>query len=385
MTADAARDIRTRLEPRVDEMAALLIELVGIESASDDPAGLETMADRLELLFGDFGQLDRHRTGPGGASHLVLEVPGDRADLPPLAVLTHFDTVWPAGTLADMPAVVDGNGRLTGPGCFDMKGGLVLLWYALGELRATGRAPRRDVRILFSCDEEVRSRTARPLIGKLADGVTAALVLEAPLPGGVLKTARKGAAIYRVDIAGRAAHAGIEPGKGASAIIELAHQIHALHALTDESRGTTVNVGVVSGGTRPNVVPDRATAQIDVRTSTLAEAERVDNAIKALRPQVPGTRVTAVPDLSRPPMEPTAASRRLFDLAREVAAGMGISDLACGATGGASDANLVAAMGIPTLDGLGPEGGGAHAPDEHVLIESMPRRAALIAGLLTTI
>lgn len=363
-------------------MAGLLGELVRIESASDDPAGLNAMADRLVELFGAFGQLERHRTGPDGASHLVLSVPGADPGLPPIAVLGHYDTVWPRGTLARLPSRVDERGRLTGPGCFDMKGGLVLLYHALRELRATGRLPRRGARVLFSCDEEVRSRTARPLIDSLARDAAAALVLEAPLPGGALKTARKGAGIYRLEIAGRAAHAGIEPRAGASAVLELAHQIQALHALGDHANGTTVNVGVVHGGTRPNVVAATAEAHIDVRTTTVAEADRVDQQIKALRPVLPGVRLTVVPDLSRPPMEPTAASRKLFALARTIAAAMGVPDLADGATGGASDANLVAAKGVPTLDGLGPEGGGAHADGEHVLVDSLPRRAALIAGLL---
>ncbi len=386
--AEIAAKIRTRLEPRRAEMADLLVELAGIESATDDPAGLDRMAGRLEELFSPFGPIVQHPIGPGGASHLVLSVDGATPDsdaLPHAAVFGHYDTVWPKGSIERLPACVDSDGIATGPGCFDMKGGLVQLYYAFTELRRLGRRPRRAVRVLFSCDEEVRSRTSRGLIQQLAAGAAVAYVLEAPLPGGGLKTARKGAAIYRLEIEGRAAHAGIEPEKGASAVVELAHQIHALHVLNDRARGTTVNVGVVGGGTRPNVVAARAHAEIDVRTTTMAEADRVDRSIKALRPEVPGTRLIPVPDLSRPPMELTAAGRRLFERARAIAEGMGIAELAGGATGGASDAKLVAAAGVPTVDGLGPEGGGAHADDEHVLTESMPRRAALIAGLLAEV
>jgi glutamate carboxypeptidase len=388
--AQVAAEIRTRLEPRRAEMADLLVELTGIESATDDPAGLERMAGRLAELFSPFGPIARHPIGPGGASHLVLSVEGaapaagDRPQ-PYVAVLGHYDTVWPKGSIKRLPARVDSAGIASGPGCFDMKGGLVQLYYALAELRLLGRPPRRPLRILFNCDEEVRSRTSRGLIQELAAGAGVAYVLESPLPGGGLKIARKGAAIYRLEIEGRAAHAGIEPERGASAVVELAYQTQAVHALGDPGRGTTVNVGVVAGGTRPNVVAARAHAEIDVRTTTMAEAERVDRSIKALRPVVPGTRLKPVPDLSRPPMEPTAAGRRLFERARAIAAGMGMTDLAGGATGGASDANLIAAAGVPTLDGLGPEGGGAHADDEHVLTESMPRRAALIAGLLAEV
>jgi glutamate carboxypeptidase len=386
--AAVAAEIRGRLEPRRSEMTDLLVELTGIESATDDPAGLSRMAGRLEELFSPFGPIVRHPIGPGGAAHLVLTVEGAEsgpAGLPFAAVLGHYDTVWPRGSIERLPARVDSAGTVTGPGCFDMKGGLVQLYYALAELRGLGRRPRRQVRVLFNCDEEVRSRTSRGLIQELAAGAAVAYVLESPLPGGGLKTARKGAAIYRLEIEGRAAHAGIEPEKGASAVVELAHQIHALHALTDRARGTTVNVGVVAGGTRPNVVAARAHAEIDVRTTTMAEADRVDRAIKGLRPVVPGTRLTPLADLSRPPMEATEAGRRLFERARGIARGMDIPELAGGATGGASDANLVAAAGVPTLDGLGPEGGGAHADDEHVLTESMPRRAALIAGLLAEV
>lgn len=389
--------MRDRLEPRVLEMVDVLSELVGIESASDDRPGLDQMADRLDERFGRFGPIVRHRTGPGGASHLVLTVPGGgqtaaRAEpeagagaVPHTAVLCHYDTVWERGTLDRLPFTVDEHGVARGPGCVDMKGGITLLHFALGELLALGVPPRRPVQVLFSCDEEVRSRTARPLIDSLATGAVAALVLEAPLPGGVLKTARKGVAIYRLVIEGRAAHAGIEPEKGASAVVELAHQVPALHALNDPDRGTSVNVGVIRGGTRPNVVAAHAEAEIDVRTATMDEARRIDEAIRSLEPVLAGTRLTVVPDLGRPPMERTPGTARLFDRARRIAVSMGVPDLREASTGGASDGNLIAARGVPTLDGLGPDGGGAHADDEHVVVASMPHRAALIAGLLAEI
>ena len=223
--------IRDRLERRTEDMALLLSQLVRVESGSDDPAGLNRMADLLLELFRDHGSVERHRIGPGGTSHLVLSVPGGGRHRRHLAVLGHYDTVWPAGSLERMPVHVDGSGRLHGPGSFDMKGGLVQLYYALTELRAAGLPPRRPLQILFSCDEEVRSRTSRPLISAIAQDAAAALVLESPLPGGGLKTARKGTDIYRVDVEGKAAHAGIEPDKGASAILEITHQVQALHQL----------------------------------------------------------------------------------------------------------------------------------------------------------
>ncbi len=379
-----ARQIRGQLERRTDEMCALLQRLVQVESGSDDPAGLDAMADLLTELFGNLGSLTRHRIGPHGTSHLALSVPGAEPDLPHTVVLGHYDTVWPAGTLERMPVRIE-DGRLTGPGSFDMKGGLAQLYYALTELRAAGSRPRRPLRVLFNCDEEVRSRTSRPLISAIAKDAAVALVLESPLPGGGLKTVRKGTGTYRLDIEGRAAHAGIEPGQGASAILELAQQIQALHRLNSPELGTTVNVGTVSGGTRPNVVPAKAEAHIDVRVTTASEADRVDEMIRQLRPTIAGTRLTVTPDLRRPPMVPTPASHALFARASTIATAIGMGELTEGATGGASDANLIAALGVPTLDGLGPEGAGAHAEHEHVLIESMPRRTALIAGLLTEV
>lgn len=374
--------LREHLAARTDEMAALLQRAVGIESGSDDPGGLDRMADLLEELFAARGSVERHRTGAGDTSHLVVTVAGREPEGAHLLVLGHYDTVWPAGTLATMPVRVDARNRLWGPGSFDMKGGLVQLHFALEALHTIGVVPPRPIKILLNCDEEVRSRTSRWLIESLATNAAAALVLESPLPGGALKTARKGAGIYDIAIEGVAAHAGIEPGKGASALLELSHQIQALHDLNDGAAGTSVNVGVASGGSRPNVVAAHAQAQVDVRVTTTHEAERTDRRIQGLRPSLERTRITVTPDLSRPPMEATPESRALFERARYVAALVGIPDLGEGGTGGASDANLVAALGVPTLDGFGPEGDGAHADHEHVLIDSMPSRSALIAGLL---
>jgi glutamate carboxypeptidase len=374
------------LQPRVPAMTQLLKELVEMESASDDPAGLAAMADRLEQLFTPFGSLTRHPAAPSSSHHLVLtidgEAPSTSGDAGDVLVIGHFDTVWRRGTLADMPFTLDSAGVARGPGCFDMKGGLVQLYFALHELARLGIRPRRRMRVLFNCDEEVGSGSSRPLIEQLAGEAAVAYVLEAPLPSGALKTQRKGSAHYNVEITGRAAHAGIEPGRGASAVLELAHQILAVHALNDDAQGTTVNIGIVSGGSRVNVVPPSAKAYVNVRTTTKAESDRVRAAITGLTPNVAGTRVVTQVGLSRPTMERTPEIGSLFATAQRIAAELGSPPLQEGATGGASDANLVVALGVPTLDGLGPEGGGAHADDEHVLVESMPRRAALIAGLL---
>jgi glutamate carboxypeptidase len=359
-------------------MVDLLGRLVSTESPSDVPAALLSVASLLEEVFGDFGPVERIKSERG--RHLHLSVDGDASE-PHALALCHYDTVWPLGTLERIPFSVDADGIARGPGCFDMKGGIVVLNFALQALRSRGLRPRRRLEVLFTCDEEVGSPTSRPVIEGAARGADLAYVLESPLPGGTLKTARKGTGDYLVRITGRAAHAGVEPQKGVSAISELAHQVQALHALNDFAVGTTVNVGVVRGGTRPNVVAAEAEAQVDVRVQTLAEAARIDAAIRGLEPLLPGAKLDIDGGLNRPPMERSAAIAALFDQARQIASGMGV-ELQEGSTGGGSDGNFTAAMGVPTLDGLGPEGEGAHAAHEHVITESFPRRVGLVAGLL---
>ena len=383
MTADElAAEVRASLEPRRSEMVELLGRLVQIESPSDDPAGLARLADEIASLFQQFGTVER--LAPNGVErgpHLRASVEGTDSSAPKAVALCHFDTVWPKGTLERIPFSVDADGVARGPGCFDMKGGIVGLYFALKALRERGLQPRRRLEILFTSDEEVGSPTSRALIEQTARDAALAYVLESPLPGGTLKTARKGTGDYRVRITGRAAHAGVEPQKGISAIDELAHQVIALHALNDYALGTTVNVGVVHGGSRPNVVAAEAEAHVDVRVQTLAEAERIDQAIRGLQPGLAGAVLDVDGGLNRPPMERSEAMARLFERARQIAAAMGV-DLREGSTGGGSDGNFTAAIGIPTLDGLGPEGEGAHAAHEHVLTDSFPRRVALVAGLL---
>jgi len=379
--ADLAPTVRAELEPRRQEMVDLLGRLVRIESPSDDRAGLDRFADQLEALFGDLGSVQRIAAANAERGrHLRLTVEGT-SDAAHAVVLCHYDTVWSLGTLVRIPFSVDAEGVARGPGCFDMKGGIVVLYYALQAMRAHGLRPRRRLEVLFTSDEEVGSPTSRALIEQTARGAAVAYVLESPLPGGTLKTARKGTGDYFVRIAGRAAHAGVEPQKGISATQELAHQIMALHALNDYTSGTTVNVGVVRAGTRPNVVAAAAEAHVDVRVETLAEAARIDAAIRGLSPHLPGASLDIDGGLNRPPMERSPAMAALFGQAQQIASTMGV-DLREGSTGGGSDGNFTAAIGVPTLDGLGPEGEGAHAAHEHVLTESFPRRAALVAGLL---
>ena len=377
---ELAPAVRAELEPRRAEMVDLLGRLVAIESPSDDAAGLNAFAGELERLFADFGPIEAPAGGLG--RHLRLTVRGSPEGAGGHAVaLCHYDTVWPIGTLARIPFSVDADGVARGPGCFDMKGGIAAVYFALQALRARGLAPKRRLEVLFTSDEEIGSPTSRPVIEAAARGAALAYVLESPLPGGTLKTARKGTGDYLVRITGRAAHAGVEPQKGISATQELAHQIMSLHALNDYAMGTTINVGVVHAGTRPNVVAADAEAHVDVRVETLAEADRIDAAIRGLQPRLAGAQLDISGGLNRPPMERSEAMAALFAHAREIAAAMGV-ELQEGATGGGSDGNFTAAIGVPTLDGLGPEGEGAHAAHEHVDTESFPRRVALLAGLL---
>jgi glutamate carboxypeptidase len=275
----------------------------------------------------------------------------------------------------------EAEGRAYGPGTFDMKASLVLLEFALRALRASGARPPRPVVVLLTSDEEIGSPTSQPLIEAEAVGAAYALVPEPPLPGGGLKTARKGVGHFTIEVAGRAAHAGVEPEKGASAIVELAHQILAITRLADPAAGTTLNVGLIEGGSATNVVAASATAKVDVRVTSMAEARRIERAMDELAPVLPGTSVRVSGGVNRPPMERTEAIAGLFARARQIGAALGF-DLTEGPSGGGSDGNITAGLGVPTLDGLGALGDGAHAAYEHVVIDSLPDRAALLAALL---
>ena len=275
------------------------------------------------------------------------------------------------------------DGRLHGPGVFDMKAGVATALAAVRALRET-RGTLPHIVMLWTADEEIGSGTSRAAIEEEARGSTAVLVLEPSLPGGAVKTARKGCGDFELVVGGVAAHAGIDPGKGASAIHELGHQIVELQRLQDVERGVSVNVGRVSGGTRTNVIAADARASIDVRAPTKADAERVERALLGLTPKLTNTTLRVTGGFGRPPLERTAAVARLYATARDVARTLGRA-LAEGSTGGGSDGNFTAALGVPTLDGLGPQGDGAHAIHEHVLIDDLPWRAAFLAGLLITL
>ncbi|HYJ49790.1 MAG TPA: M20 family metallopeptidase [Microbacterium sp.] len=291
-------------------------------------------------------------------------------------VVGHHDTVWPIGSLAARPCVVEDTPRgrlLRGPGSFDMKAGLVIAFHAAAGLSG--------VTLLITGDEEIGSPSSRGLIEEEARRAEAALVLEASADGGALKIERKGTSWYRLEITGRAAHAGLEPERGINATVELAHQVLALGGLGDRALGTTVTPTVAHSGTSANTVPASAAVTIDVRAGTVAEQQRVDTAIRALRPVLPGASLAVAGAINRPPLESSAAAD-LFERARAVAQRLGHPVPGSAAVGGGSDGNFTAGVGTPTLDGLGAVGGGAHADDEHVLVDTLPERTLLVRGLL---
>ena len=307
-------------------------------------------------------------------------MPGREPEDRPAVVLVHIDTVHPVGTLASRPFRIH-DGRASGPGIYDMKAGVALVVEALTLLRERGTPPRRPVQLLVTCDEEVGSHSARPLIDRLAQHAGVVLVPEPCLPDGGVKTSRKGVATYRIRATGRAGHAGLDPGTTVSAIAELLDQARAALALARPELGTTVNIGTIGGGIATNVVAAEAWAGVDVRLAHPAEGERVHAALTSLQPMRTGAGVQVVRSESRPPLVRTAAIIELYHRAREIAHDLGV-ELTEGSSGGGSDGSLAAAAGAPTLDGLGPRGAGAHAADEHVLIDDLPFRLALMARLL---
>lgn len=369
-------------ETNQEAMLAELRDWVLLESPSGDKPALDRLGQRLATRFKALSaEIEVHFRAEVG-DHVLARFPGD-SSLRPALVMCHFDTVWPLGTLDRLPfRLVDD--RAFGPGIFDMKASLVLVASAIEWLKGAGGPLRRPVWALFTSDEETGSHSSRALIESLAQQAAYVLVMEPGMADGALKTARKGVARFDVVVEGKAAHAGVDPENGASAIVELAHQILKIQTFADPARGTTVNVGVIQGGTTTNVVPARAEARVDGRASTLEEAARLEEAMRSLHPQTPGTRVHVTGGFNRPPMERIPASRALYREAREIGQSLGL-DLHEASTGGGSDGNFTAALGVATLDGLGAIGGGAHADHEHILIDSLPPRAALLAMILRTV
>ncbi|WP_420453859.1 M20 family metallopeptidase [Ilumatobacter sp.] len=343
-----------------------LATLVGIESPSREVEALERSAAALSSM------IERHL---GGTCRLIDSPAGPHVHWsgggePEVLLLGHHDTVFPLGTLEARPFAVT-DGIATGPGVFDMLGGIVQAVHGLARLGDTS-----GVELLFSSDEEVGSRESRELIEERARACGNVLVLEPSGDGGSLKTGRKGCGTFEVVVTGRAAHAGLEPENGVNALVECAHQVLAIGAIADAALGTTVTPTVASAGTTDNVVPASAHVVVDVRVESAAETERVESAMRSLVAVDPGATIEVLGGIGRPPM-PESASASLFPLARDAEPGIE----GC-AVGGGSDGNFTAAIGVPTLDGLGAVGGGAHADTEHVVVETMPARGALVANIV---
>ncbi|HEY6270714.1 MAG TPA: M20 family metallopeptidase [Terriglobales bacterium] len=380
----SAADLLRFCEEHRDDMLGGLKTMVELESPSDNKAALDRLGEHLALEFERLGgKVTIHPQADAG-DNLAAEFPG-RSGVKPVLLLGHFDTVWPLGTLAGMPFRVEG-GRVRGPGVLDMKAGISMMMLALRALRAAGsHSDHRPVIVVLDTDEEVGSTTGRPLVEATAKRSEAVLVLE-PAQGlaGHLKTARKGVGDFTIRVTGRASHAGVDFEKGHSAIVELARQILDVSKFTDISRGITVNPGVIQGGTRPNVVAAEAQATIDIRIARAADAAELREKFAALRPYNPECSLEVRGAINRPPMERTEGTVRLFRLAQEQAAKLGMP-LEESATGGGSDGNFTSALGIPTLDGLGGVGEGAHAEHESVLIGELARRTALLASVIANI
>ena len=364
------------------EIKSLLKTLVETESPSQDKAGVDRVAAIVAVearrLGGHVQVIPNRETGDHILARFMPEQKTAGEQRKPILMLCHMDTVFPLGTLSRMP-YRESEGKIFGPGILDMKSGIVIGLAAIEDARRIGL--NRPVTLLCTADEETGSQTSRTVIESLAGESALVLVLEPATPDGALKTWRKGVGHFQVITKGRAAHAGGDHEKGRNAIEAMAHQVIAIQKLTDYGKQTTLNVGVIQGGTVTNVVPEEAIIQVDVRVMQPGEWERLETAMKSLKPALDGTAIEIGGELNRPPMPFDDTMRVTFEKARTLAARLGM-DLKAGGTGGASDANFVAPLGIPVLDGLGAAGNGAHSEREYIFADSLEQKARLVSSLL---
>lgn len=382
-------EIEQYFQTRQSEIVEMIREIVEIESPSYDVGRSKLVAGWIEDQARNIGldlQIERHTVDEYGDHILIRAFTAESADGSPgsknrkhILVLGHTDTVHPVGANLVNPTRIE-DGRFYGCGIFDMKSGIVLMLEALRFFSVSGSRPSRPVTIVLTCDEEVGSFTGRELVEREARGAEVCLVFE-PSAAGRVKTGRKGTGMFTVKTWGKPAHAGLDPEKGASAILELARQIEKLHTLNNGPRGTTVNVCTIKGGTTTNVIPEHAECTVDVRFTSADEAERVEREIRDLQPVDENVKVLVTGGINRPPLERTDAVASLFEKARNIGAEFGY-ELGETQVGGASDGNFVAALGVPVLDGLGISGDGAHRMDEHILIDDILKRATLVTSLL---
>jgi glutamate carboxypeptidase len=368
------------IDARKEEMLGFLSQLVRMESPSQGKSHVDAMIDVLEGEYRNLGfktdRLSRDQFG----NHLLANLAGGEG--PRILFVGHADTVFSLGTLKTMPLRREGN-RLLGPGVEDMKGGLVVMLYGIKALLGLHGSIHGSLRVVVNSDEEPGSPTSRDLWPDLCKDVDWAFILEPARPDGALVLRRKGVGIFHLTVEGRSAHAGAEPEKGASAIRVLAKKILDLESLADLNVGTTVNTGVIQGGTHPYVVPAEAKASIDIRVPTLAERERVLAGLKLVveRVDLPGTQANLEGKFHRPPMEPASGIHLLQKIVEEEGRALNLP-VTWSSTGGASDGNNISAAGVPTVDGMGPIGGGAHSPEEYMEIPSLFQKAVLLASVL---
>lgn len=371
---------------RQREVLALTRALVESESPSGDEAGSKAVVSLLSAAARAINSVTAIERIPAEnyGEHLRVRAFGNgRNSSKTILILGHTDTVHPYGSLQKRPWRVEG-GCAYGPGVFDMKANCALAIEAIRACTSLDLPPQSPVVLLLTCDEETGSQSGRGIVEAEARRARAVLVLEPPAGGGRVKTARKGTGMFTVEARGRAAHAGLEPEKGASAILEIGRQIERLHAMNNPATGISVNVGVVEGGTLSNVVAAEARAEVDLRFSTIEEGARIESEILRLRPVDDRVRLVVRGGINRPPLERTDGVVALYEHARRIAATLDY-ELGEAQVGGASDGNFAAAIGAPVLDGLGIDGDGAHAMHEHVLIDDIPRRGALLSGLIATL
>ncbi len=374
-------------EQRRDAIVQTIRHLVEIESPSDRKAAVDGISVFAAALFQRLGGRTLRHASPHFGDSLQIDFPAqgsESARSKPVLLLGHYDTVYPLGTLANMPCKLE-HGRLHGPGVLDMKSGIALILYALEALQAWHGGLPRPVTVLLVSDEEVGSHSSRSITQRLAKSSAGVLVLE-PAAGlrGAVKTARKGVGEYTLRVQGVASHAGLDPGKGHSAILELARQISLIARLNSLRQGITVNAGVIAGGTRTNVIAAEASAGLDVRIKLARQASRIDRRLRSLKPFDKHCKLEITGGINRLPMERTAGVVALYSQAKAIAKQVGWK-LEEAAVGGGSDGNFTAGLGIPTLDGMGGVGEGAHANHEYIVVSELPRRALLLAGMIEAV
>jgi len=377
--------LRDHFVARQHELLALTCALVETESPSGDKDGSSAVVSLLASAASSIPAVNsvERISSENFGEHFRIRAFADSPNEKSLMILGHTDTVHPRGAIKERPWRTEGN-RIFGPGIFDMKVNCAMALESLRACEAIGLRPRLPVTILLTCDEESGSPTGRPLVEAEAKNAQTALVLEPPAAYGSVKTSRKGTGMFTIQIDGRAAHAGLEPEKGVSAVLELARQTIRLHELNDRQNGTTVTVNVVSGGTHSNVIPAEARAEVDMRFTSADAGALVERDIRMLKAVDSRARVTVHGGINRPPLERTKKVEELYLHARTLATLIDF-DLGEASVGGASDGNFVAALGVPVLDGLGVQGDGAHAMHEHIVCDDIPIRGALLAALIATL